>query len=134
MSAGFCHQRLLCFHSAKSVGAAQEIPQNRFRLIVGMVGEKDVRAAVLFRAASEKPVAKISRRGFHRFAGLFHPRGDVSSGAFMQESERGRQFRDEPCVLGRCPSAQGVIEVANDEIPEPRLEEQMQQRHGIRTA
>ena len=51
----------------------------------------------------------------------------------MRESKRGGQFDDEPCVFGRCPSSQGVIEMANNEISESRFNEEIKQRHGIRT-
>ena len=129
------HQHLvLLAHALESMRTTKQVPKHRFRLIVGMMGEKDSRAAVLFRKRREKFVPCISGRSFQRFASLLHPGPDIATSDFTLAAKFLRQLGNEAGVRRRCPSAQLMIEMTHDEIFEPSPNQKVQQSHRIRPA
>ena len=110
------------------MGSSQQIPQNGLRLVVGMVGKQDARAAMLFRAAREKFMSCVSRGGFHRFACGFHPRGHIDAAGFEDKSELSCQPLHKNRISRGCPPPQSVVEMTNDEISKSVPRQQVQQR------
>ncbi len=108
------------------MGSAQEVPQHRFRLIIGVMGEDDARATVFARAFSEEVVPGVSSSGFHRLMLGFHPAGYINAGRFKGESEFFRQAPDKSRFSRRSPPTQAVIDMADDEIPKTVFDQQVQ--------
>ncbi len=98
--------------------AAQKIPEHRFRLIIRMMGQKDFPAAMLYRTPGEESMPLVAGGGFHRFATRFHPLANIGPAEFTRQAELCRQPFDEKRVRGGSPSAQPVVEMTDDEIPE----------------
>ena len=67
--------------------------------------------------------------GLDRFAGICRPMGDVDACEFDRQIEGACRLGHESGVGGRCPAAQAVVEMADDEIAEPVVEQQVEQCH-----
>ncbi len=79
-------------------------------------------------------MAGMPSRGFQGFPGSFHPVAHIRPADLAWQAELGRQIPDKPRIPGGLAATQPVIQMTHDQIPESRRHQQMQQRHGIRTA
>lgn len=120
--------------AAWTMAAAQQVPEHGFRLVVGVVGEHDAAAAVPGGAFGKEFVPRPPGCGFDRFAGVCGRLTDVDPADQRAQAEGQSGPLDELRVGGGDPAAQPVVEVADDQIPEAVLEQQMQESHRVGAA
>jgi hypothetical protein len=103
------------FHAAETGAAAQQIGEDGFHLIVGVVGEENRAAAVSAGAGSEETVTRMPPCRFKRKTVPFRLSPDVCGSFHEGKREPDGQLPDESGVLVRVAVAQLVIEVADDD-------------------
>ena len=113
----------------QALGSPQQIPQNGLRLVIRMMGEKKARAAVFPRAFCEKTVSRVAGRRLHRRVGFLHQTRDIRRSNFTFQSKRSCQPPDEFRIFRGRPPSQAMVEMADHQVPESRVRQQMQQRH-----
>jgi hypothetical protein len=111
-------------------GAAEELKQARLDLVVAVVREQKPAAPVTLRAFLKKGAPQLARGEFRRAASglgkVFRPcAGELAVPGGAPDKIR---------IRARCPPAQPVVEVADDELLEPQRAQCMQKHHRIASA
>lgn len=123
-------------HAAKTceAAAAAEIGEDGFRLVVGVMGEDDDPGVVLFGHAEEEVMARLACGSFDGDAAFFGEGCYIGVLDLAGELVLFGELLDEGGVAVGFLTAQAVVEVAEDEVGEAGVEEQMQEGHGVATA
>ncbi|MEN9535900.1 MAG: hypothetical protein RIR37_1173, partial [Verrucomicrobiota bacterium] len=114
--------------------SAQQVPQHGFRLIIRVMCQQYFAATMLRSAVGKELMSRMTRGSLQRLTRLLHPLANVAAADLAGQIERLGKFFDESGIGIRSLAAQEVIEVANDEIFESRLEEDVEQCHRVRSA
>ena len=99
-----------------------------------MMRQQHLAAAMLGGAVGEKRMPCMTRGGFHRLAGFFHPLADVAAADLTGQFEFFRQRFDKARIATGGPAAQLMVEVADDQIMKSRINQQVKHRDRIRAA
>ena len=116
---------------ARQPRAAQQVQQQRFRLIVPVMGQGHGLRAAAAKLLTEKTVARLSGPILPRMlrrVGAIHGQGQAFPFA---------QFPDKALVLVRLRAPQAMVDMHRpqpDPALRPQAQKQLRQRHGIRPA
>ena len=113
-------------------GAAEEMEEDGFGLVVGVMSEEESGAISGVSDFGEELVAGVASGGFDGLSGLGGEGGDVLAAGDAGEAEIFGEIGDELSILVAVRS-QGVIEVTDREVLVAGFEEEMEERDGIGT-
>ena len=113
-------------------GAAEEMEEDGFGLVVGVMSEEESGAISGVSDFGEELVAGVASGGFDGLSGLGGEGGDVLAAGGAGEAEIFGEIGDELSILVAVRS-QGVIEVTDREVLVAGFEEEMEERDGIGT-
>ena len=113
-------------------GAAEEMEEDGFGLVVGVMSEEESGAISGVSDFGEELVAGVASGGFDGLSGLGGEGGDVLAAGGAGEAEIFGEIGDELGILVAVRS-QGVIEVTDREVLVAGFEEEMEESDGIGT-
>jgi hypothetical protein len=121
------------FHAGETgeAGASAGVGEHGLSLVLGMMGEEDMRRVVFGGGLQEKGVAGLAGGGFERQAVFGGESGDIGFGDLAGEAEGLGEVADEAGIEAGVATAEAVVEVADDEVGAALSEEPVKENDGV---
>ncbi len=123
-------------HSSEASRSApsQEVVENRFDLIIGVVRQYHSRASMMLRGREKERVPQFTRGELERNSSVQGVSPRVGTADEHGQTEQRSVTSDKRGVCGRCAPSQSVIQVRNNQTVPPELRESVQEGHRVPAA
>ena len=118
-------------HTFQPSGAAEEVEEDRFGVVIAVVGEEEIGTFAALGAFAEELVAGLTGGGFEGIALLLGEAGDVHAADLEGEVVLFGEIADESGIIAGEEAAGLVVEVAEGEFAATGSEEGVEECHGV---